>query len=285
MVKEMAKNIKKKIVRQVLGHPLKPNESTPLDDLTEEIHQLFSQTFSHVFPPNPSNEDLLMTLKIPKETNAKEKCQIIRQERKKLRSVPPKDISLKSNLSVGLKKCLRDLARGQIELVLFDPVALPDPVQTLLLTYDQIKVTSVKQLMKLTHETFGFSASMVGFRQLSGQSALTPWVELCQKLPKNSQLSSEIEGSSPSATLSEIDVQETEPMEESERIIEKASSYLLLKRTNSERVFKPTIVSKPKMENLSDFGSDFIGFEEKSKKRKTQYHKTNMIKMAHNEQK
>lgn len=256
-----ANNKKKKAAtRLVLDNPLNSADSKSQDTaIAAKAAELISGRLCNIFPDPVTSNSIhdLCSDDLAKLATAQEKRDFVKAEvkRRKAEAEPPKNAGLAHHISVGMKKCLRDLKNGRLTLLILEKDLSTVTSLTSVISQSTCPTIQVNDLARISKETFGFTSTMIGVKDVDKVDELKDFADLAKeiKIPKD-------DVAKPIVTSIVEDLNDTSSENvKPKRPVTKPNSSLLLQRPpGGERAFRPNEKSK---EVSTDFGSDFISFD------------------------
>ena len=203
-----------KNVRPTLANSFMPTEpQLGADDIDKLLHLLIDK-LSNLYPPQISNKQVMVeienelitpssdvTFSDLNKTDRKEK---IRNKRKELRHANDSslNITLRKDVTIGLKKCLRDLSANCLCVLIFDSTVNLEPMRCIFEKglSNGPTIIGIPKLGEWVRKPLGFPSICLGFNNnvLSKQEASTsdhhfyPVVDLINSFVKNEKISKSV---------------------------------------------------------------------------------------------
>ena len=171
-------NKKVKNVRPTLPNPFLENITKPEKEHIDTLLELLAEKLKNIYPPPVTNKQVMSSLRreitVDREetfsdinSNKKEKKRLFKAKRNELRNENHStlNITLREDITIGLKKCLKEMSANNICLLIFDSTVNLEPMRCIFEKgqYDS-NIIGVPNLGDAVKKSLGFPSICIGFK-------------------------------------------------------------------------------------------------------------------------
>ena len=298
----MSKYVSKKkggFAKSLIGNPFIQEDHFVYPEIETRLVEHLPRLLEGIYPRRVSGKEAAQSLPngiwdLPKE----ERKRLLKERKKTLGVQEVPKAHLKNCFSIGMQKCLREIQRGKLALLMLDGNTDFQIIETLW-CQTMCPIINVSDMSNLVSNSLGFKASMIGLYNTNKEESndtlqtmriLQQELEAAWKVRKNSRSKDETEKTSPTPLHAAKEVSFLQTKEELPTPNCDTESLLLQRKDKSTRVFRPRQQEAALKEE--DFGKDFLSFSKpaaaaetvsstnkKRKEKSSAYRKSKMIKL------
>ena len=299
-------NKKAKNIKPTLPNPYMENIPQLGKEQIDKLLELLTQKLKNIYPPQVTNRQVMSHMEQKTKDNTdtsekkydkKERNELFKAKRKELRYENSSNLNtdLRDDITIGLKKCLKELSSDKLCVLLFDSTVNLEPMRCIFEKGQQnLNIIGIPNLGDSVKSSLGFSTICIGFKKIVKETVIDnkcinhfyPIVEyvssfveshikvsktICDIVKKETTVKTKQDDNMVTCDkqLSEKDKTEKVPKESREKENELPKIEILYRKDNHSRVFIPSSSSSISKNNLT-INSDFISLSEspECKKRK-----------------
>ena len=304
-------NKKVKNARPTLSNPFMENVYQPGAEQIEKLLELLANKLLNIYPPQVNNKQVMSSLEqefknqneesnqksepnLCSNLNKKEKLQLFRNKRKELRYANHStlNVKLREDITIGLKKCLKELSLNNICVLIFDSTVNLEPMRCIFEKgLHNLNIIGIPNLSDSVKKSLGFPTICIGFKNVVKDEVndvkhtnhFYPIVELVRSFVKSHKVSKSIcdivrkekvEDKNPDKnnkptndTIPEKHIVEKTVKASYDKDDELPKIEILYRKDSNTRVFIPTS-NQNNCKSKKDMNCDFISFSEEPQLKK-----------------
>ena len=297
-------NKKVKNIKPTLPNPYMENIPQLGKEQIDKLLELLTQNLKNIYPPQVTNRQVMSHMEQKTKNNSdtsekkydkKERNELFKAKRKELRyeNSSNLNIELRGDITIGLKKCLKELSSNNLCVLLFDSTVNLEPMRCIFEKGQyNLNIIGIPNLGNSVKSSLGFSTICIGFKMIVKETMIDkksthhfyPIVEyvssfveshnkvsktICDIVKKETTVKAKQNDDMVlcDKLLSEKNRTEQIPKDSIEKESQLPKIEILYRKDNQSRVFIPTSASSISKNNLT-MNSDFISLSEEPESKK-----------------